>query len=126
MKVCIPAQDSTGLEGTPYGHFGSASHFVMHDTETGETEIIGNADSHHEHGMCHPVGALGGRDIDAIIVGGIGARAIMKLNAEGMRVYRSVDGTIRENVERLSNGKLEEITVDGACGGHTRGHGCGS
>ena len=126
MKVCIPAQDQRGLEGTPYGHFGSASHFVVHDTETGQTEVINNADSHHEHGMCHPVGALGGRDIDAIIVGGIGARAIMKLNAEGMRVYRSVDGTIRENVERLSNGKLEEITVDGACGGHTHGDGCGS
>jgi predicted Fe-Mo cluster-binding NifX family protein len=126
MKVCIPAQDAEGLEGTPYGHFGSASHFVMHDTETGQTEIVGNADSHHEHGMCHPVGALGGREIDAIVVGGIGARAVAKLNAEGMRVYRSAPGTIRENIELLSNGKLEEVRVEDACGGQGEGRGCGS
>jgi len=126
MKVCIPAQDQRGLEGTPYGHFGSAPHFVVHDIETGLTEVIRNADTDHAHGMCHPVGALGGRDIDAIIVGGIGARAIMKLNADGMRVYKSAPGSIRENIALLSNGKLEELTVDGACGGHTHGDGCGS
>lgn len=126
MKVCIPAQDGSGLEGTPYGHFGSASHFVVHDTGTGKTDVISNADSHHAHGMCHPVGALAGRRIDAIIVGGIGARALMKLTAEGMRVYRAGDGTIRENIEQLSSGKLEEITIEGACGGHGPGHECGS
>jgi predicted Fe-Mo cluster-binding NifX family protein len=76
--------------------------------------------------MCHPVGALGGRHIDAIIVGGIGARAIVKLNAEGMRVYRSAPGSIGENIELLSNGKLEELTVESACGGHGHGSGCGS
>ncbi|MDD4857908.1 MAG: NifB/NifX family molybdenum-iron cluster-binding protein [Candidatus Krumholzibacteria bacterium] len=126
MKVCIPAQDSSGLEGTPYGHFGSASYFVVYDTETGQTETVDNSDSHHEHGMCHPIGALGGREIDAVIVGGIGARAIMKLNAEGMRVYRAAPGTIRENVDLLTSGKLEELSVENACGGHGEGHGCGS
>jgi predicted Fe-Mo cluster-binding NifX family protein len=126
MKVCIPAQDASGLEAVPYGHFGSASYFVVYDTDAGATEIIDNADSHHAHGMCHPVGALGGRRIDAIIVGGIGSRAIMKLNAEGMRVYRSAPGTIRENIELLKAGRLEEISPEGACGGHGHGHGCGS
>jgi predicted Fe-Mo cluster-binding NifX family protein len=126
MRVCIPAQDAKGLEGTPYGHFGSASLFVIHDSETGQTEIIGNADSLHAHGMCHPVGALDGRKIDVIIVGGIGARAIMKLNAEGMRVYRSAPGSIRENIELLKGGGLEELTVENACGHHGHGQGCGS
>jgi len=126
VRVCTPAQDATGLEGAPYGHFGSASQFVVHDTDTGQTEVIGNADSRHAHGMCHPVGALGGREIDAIIVGGIGARALMKLQAEGMRVYQSAPGSIRENIELLSSGRLEELTVENACGGHGHGSGCGS
>ena len=126
MRVCIPAHEAIGFEAEPYGHFGSASHFVVHDTETGRTEIIDNADRSHAHGMCHPIGALGGRRIDAIIVGGIGARAIMKLNAEGMRVYRSVSGTIRDNIERLSSGTLEELTGEDTCGGHGHGSGCGS
>jgi len=125
MKICIPAMNPTGLEDAAYGHFGSASHFVVHDTEAGTTEIIANGDGHHAHGMCNPVGALGGRQIDAIIVGGIGARAIMKLNAEGMRVYRAAPASIRENIELLGSGKLAEFTVEGACGGHGHGHGCG-
>jgi predicted Fe-Mo cluster-binding NifX family protein len=126
MKVCIPARDATGLEGAPYEHFGSASHFVIHDSETGRTEVIGNVESQHAHGMCHPVGALGGRKIDAIIVGGIGARAIVKLNAEGMRVYRAAVGSIRENIDLLKGGALEELTVENACGHHGHDHACGS
>ena len=55
MKVCIPAMDEKGLEGTPHGHFGSCSHFVIHDIDTGATDIIGNGDGSHEHGMCHPL-----------------------------------------------------------------------
>lgn len=126
MRVCIPTQDAAGLEGSPYGHFGSASHFVVYDTETGQTEVVGNADNLHAHGMCHPVGALGAREIDAIIVGGIGARALMKLHEEGMRVYRSAPGSIRENIELLSSGKLEELAVENACDGHRHGSECGS
>jgi len=123
MKICIPAMDPKGLEEAPHGHFGSASHFVVHDSETGTTEIVDNTDSLHAHGMCHPVGALGGREIDAIIVGGIGGRAIMKLNAGGMRVYRAAPGSIRENIDLLKGGRLEELTIENACGHH--GHGCG-
>lgn len=115
-----------GLEDEAHGHFGSASHFVVHDTETGATEIVSNADSHHAHGMCHPVGALGGREIDAVIVGGIGARAVMKLNAGGIRVYRAVPGSIRENIDLLAGGTLAELTVEDSCGGHGDGHRCGS
>lgn len=126
MKVCIPAQDSKGLDGTPYGHFGSASHFVVHDTGTGETEIVGNADAHHAHGMCHPLSVIEGRHIEAIIVGGIGAGAIRKLQAGGVRVYRAAAGTIRENVDLLTSGKLEELSVENACGGRGEDHKCGS
>jgi predicted Fe-Mo cluster-binding NifX family protein len=89
MKVCIPAVEEKGLDGMPHGHFGSATHFVIHDTDTGATDIIRNSNQAHEHGMCHPLAALDGRGIQAIVVGGIGFRALSKLQAGGMRVYRS-------------------------------------
>jgi predicted Fe-Mo cluster-binding NifX family protein len=112
MKVCIPAMDERGLEGMPHGHFGSCSHFVIHDTETGMTDTIGNGNGSHEHGMCHPLSSLG-------------QRALLMLNAGGMRVYRAAPGTILDNIELLKGGTLAEVTPADACGTHGGGHGCG-
>ena len=69
--------------------------------------------------------ALDGRTVDAVIVGGIGMRAINGLNAAGIRVYRSVEGTVRSNIDALKLGALVEITPGSACGRHGRSGGCG-
>ena len=49
MKICIPTVTDEGLDSVPYTHLGSASYFVLHDTETGETKVIRNRNEHHEH-----------------------------------------------------------------------------
>ena len=68
MKLCFPSQQANGIDGIPHGHFGSAPHFVIHDTLSGETETLSNAKAVHEHGRCNPVGALEGRAVDGIVV----------------------------------------------------------
>ncbi len=118
MKVCIPAATGDGFGSNPYGHFGSAPFFVVHDLDTDSTEVWQNANQHHEHGGCNPVGALGAQSIDAVIVGGIGARAIQKLNASGIRVYRAATGSIQDNVEALKAGRLPEFAPGSGCQGH--------
>ena len=85
MKVCFPVEKDQGIESTVYGHFGSAPTFVVIDTDQANVGAISNANQIHEHGACNPIMALGGRQFDAIVVGGIGAGALMKLNAEGLR-----------------------------------------
>jgi predicted Fe-Mo cluster-binding NifX family protein len=121
MKICIPTFEERGLAGEPYGHFGSAPYFLLYDSETKKTETINNGDEHHVHGACNPLKTLGGGQVDALIVGGIGGRAIEGLNAMGIRVYRSVPGTIRDNVESLAKGELLELTAADACGHHNSG-----
>jgi predicted Fe-Mo cluster-binding NifX family protein len=123
--MCVPVQEDRGLESVAFGHFGSAAFFVVHDTETGDTVVVGNGNGQHAHGSCNPLQAIGGRSIDAVIVGGIGARAVAGLNAAGIKVYRSVEGTVRNNVEAFTRGGLKEITPEGACGGHGHSGGCG-
>jgi predicted Fe-Mo cluster-binding NifX family protein len=123
MKLCFPSQKADGLDGMPFGHFGSAPHFVIHDTTTGSTETVGNAKAVHEHGRCNPVGALAGHEVDGIIVGGIGMGALVKLNQAGIRVYRAVEGTIRENVAAAERGELTEVAPAHTCGGHSHGGG---
>jgi predicted Fe-Mo cluster-binding NifX family protein len=123
MKVCLPIESDRGPDSLPYAHFGSAPYFLLYDTETGQTRTIGNADEHHVHGACQPLDALAGERVEAIIVGGIGSRAIARLNGQGIKVYRSLPGSARENIERLQKNELPELTPDQACGGH--GHPCG-
>ncbi|MGD0916222.1 MAG: NifB/NifX family molybdenum-iron cluster-binding protein [Thermodesulfobacteriota bacterium] len=61
--------------------------------------------------------------VDAMVVGGIGAGALAKLNALGIKVYGAGALTVRENLALLSENKLQELSVDHACRAHQGG--CG-
>jgi predicted Fe-Mo cluster-binding NifX family protein len=124
MKVCFPVQQDEGLTSSVYNHFGSAPLFIVVDTDTNEASAITNRDQHHAHGACNPIKAIGDQKIDAVVVGGIGAGALARLNQLSVRVYRAQLPTIRENVALLLSKKLTEYTVQGCCGGHSQGGTC--
>ena len=124
MKVCFPVQENQGLKSQVFGHFGSAPGFVVVDIITNEITMINNSDQVHEHGACNPVAGLGGHKVDAIVVGGIGGGALHKLNSAGMRVFKSQNGTIGENIELLRANTLPEYMPGHTCGGHGHSHGC--
>ena len=121
MKICFPTEMLQGLESTVFGHFGSAPGFVIVETDTMGVEEINNGDQHHAHGMCQPLMALGGHKVDGIVVGGIGMGALMKLQAQGINVYRGFLGTVQENLELIRNGKLPLFTAEHTCGGGKSG-----
>jgi len=124
MKIAFPVQVDEGLESQVYGHFGSAPSFVILDSANGEFETIGNSDAHHAHGQCQPMKALAGNDVDAIVVGGIGGGALMRLQAQGVRVFRAVEGSVKQNLEFMKSGKLPEFSVNMTCAGHQGQGGC--
>lgn len=124
MKVAFPVEENKGLESVVYGHFGSAPYFIVLDAESGMLAGVDNVDAHHEHGQCQPIRALGGKRVDMVVVGGIGAGALMKLQKEGIRVFRAVEGNVRENWELLRGGKLPEFAAEMTCSGHDSGSGC--
>jgi predicted Fe-Mo cluster-binding NifX family protein len=116
------AQDK-GIESAVYGHFGSAPTFVVIDTDQENVGAISNTNMIHEHGACNPIMALGGKQFDAIVVGGIGAGALMKLNTEGINGYRAVEPIVKDNLDLLKDNLLPELTMNQTCGGHAGG--CG-
>jgi len=118
MKVCIPAATNACLSSSPFCHFGSAPYFVIHDAESSATQVLANANDHHAGGGCQPLAALGGQSVDAFVVGGIGAGAIQKLNASGVRVYQCGAGSVEDNVKALKAGTLAELTVAAGCQSH--------
>ncbi|MGL5478705.1 MAG: metalloregulator ArsR/SmtB family transcription factor [Clostridium sp.] len=119
VRVCFPVKENEGMSSMPYGHFGTAPLFVICDLEKKEVRTINNGDLGHEHGKCQPMKALGGEDIDAVIVGGIGAGAITKLNSMGIKVYKAVSGDIESNIKALELNELQEFSST-----HTCSHNC--
>ncbi|MDD6794541.1 MAG: NifB/NifX family molybdenum-iron cluster-binding protein [Clostridiaceae bacterium] len=123
MKVCFPVKSNEGLKSVPYGHFGSAPLFVIYNLETKEVMPINNGDLNHEHGKCQPIKALCNADVDAVIVGGIGQGAIMKLNSMGVKVYEAIEGTLEENISAYKDNKLVEFASNHVCHhDHCEGH----
>lgn len=121
MKICFPVESDRGLDSDVFGHFGSAPMFVVFDTEAASVSTINNQDLGHVHGLCNPLKALDGKIVDAVVVGGIGAGAINKLNKMGIKVYRASKGTIQDNIGLFESRTLSEMTVEHACGGHIGG-----
>ena len=124
MKVCFPANASPCLESEVYGHFGSAPSFVLVDTETNETREISNGDQHHTQGMCSPIRALGGSEIDCVVVGGIGGGALTKLNQAGISVYKAMGLTVQDNLDLLQAGRLPVFQPGHVCAGHSLSGSC--
>jgi predicted Fe-Mo cluster-binding NifX family protein len=118
MKVGFAVQVNEGLDSIVYAHFGSAPAFVIVDTDLQQISAVNNSNEHHVHGACNPVMALGGNSIDAMVVGGIGPGAIMKLNAMGVKVYRAGAPTVKENIALLGNKGLQELSMDDSCQEH--------
>jgi predicted Fe-Mo cluster-binding NifX family protein len=129
MKVCIPIAQDLGVDSKVFGHFGSAPSFYLADMESGTAKVIANGNQHHSHGMCQPLVALQGENVDAVVVGGIGRGALMKLKAMQVSVYLAGEGTVAETLAALADGSLPVVAESQVCGGHHghghgHGHGC--
>ncbi len=124
MKICIPVSEDNGLDSDVYGHFGSAPMFLLVETDDGTAVTLKNANEHHAHGMCQPLAALAGHPVEAVVVGGIGRGALMKLEAGGVKVYLANGGTVAQVVQAMKTDSLRRVTAIDTCGGHGHGGGC--
>ena len=119
MKICIPVNSNNGLDSEVCEHFGSAPCFLIVDSDTLAIDSINNNNSHHAHGMCQPLALISGKNIQAIVVGGIGAGALNKLQASGMDVFKAQHRTVRETVAAYKAGSLSPVNPHSACSGHS-------
>jgi len=124
VRIAFPVQNDIGIDSVVFNHFGSAPVFVIVDPESHAVESVSNRDQHHTHGACDPMRALDNQRIDAVVVGGIGAGALAKLNRMGIKVHRSVAATVGENLALFGAGNLPVIEIKGSCVGHSADGGC--
>jgi len=124
MRIAFPVKDDNGEHSRLHNHFGTAVQFVIADTTTGTFSRIDNRDVSHSHGNCQPIEAIGGGQVAAVVVGGIGKGALQKLMTAGVKVFRGIDGTVIENLELAKDGRLPEFMFNMTCSGHGAGGSC--
>ncbi|HSW61769.1 MAG TPA: NifB/NifX family molybdenum-iron cluster-binding protein [Dissulfurispiraceae bacterium] len=111
MKFCIPIEADDGLDSSVSDHFGSAPRFMIVDAETRSFSVIPNADADHAQGGCNPLRALNANVVDIVITGSLGGSALVKMNAVGIRVFRSEAKTVIENLNLLADNHLQEFVL---------------
>lgn len=121
MNVCIPITEDKGLQSRVSPHFGSAPMFMIVNTISGSCRAILNRNSHHGHGMCQPLASLAKEKLDGMVVGGIGMRALDKLQARGIQAFLAEHLTVADTIEAFKAGTLRRVTPETACAGHGRG-----
>ncbi|MEI6092653.1 MAG: NifB/NifX family molybdenum-iron cluster-binding protein [bacterium] len=125
MKLCLPVKEDKGINSQVSEHFGSAPYFMIIDTETLEHQTVTNTNSEHSHGMCQPLAVLSAYKFDGIVVGGIGAGALNKLTASNIKVFKTGFSNITETVKAYKENKLEQMSLNATCVGHST-HNCGN
>lgn len=124
MNLLIPVHAENGLHSRISPHFGSAPVYLVVDIDSGAVRAVPNRNQHHSHGGCAPLALLDDVRFDAMVVGGIGAGALGKLNAANVEVFFAEHGTVGETLDALKAGNLNRMQALQACSGHSHGGHC--
>ena len=131
MKIAVPSNAPGGLDGTRSEHFGHCDIFTLIDIKDGKISEVSLLDNegHGAGGCMEPVGLLKDQGIDAIVVGGMGARPLQGFQSVGIKVYfanRESFGNVQAVVDGMVNNHLVLMQPSQACQGHGDCHGEGS
>ncbi len=119
MRLCFPTIDNRGLDSRISAHFGRAAYFLTVDTETDNVDAIDGGTSRHTRGDDghSPVDMIPWDTIDALVITGVGQKAIDRLSASGIKVYRAAGATINESLAAYKSGSLSELLPGDGCKG---------
>lgn len=123
MRVAIPTNNPGGLAAERSDHFGHCDGFTIvtlgGDAAISEVEVLANGG--HEAGGCMvPVQLLQAAKVDAIIVGGMGARPMQGFAAAGIKVYFANRTTVPDATAAISHfqqGQLPLMHAEQVCQG---------
>ncbi|MEA4964646.1 MAG: NifB/NifX family molybdenum-iron cluster-binding protein [Oscillospiraceae bacterium] len=108
MIVAIPVDDD---RETICVSFGRAPYFLIHHSETGATELVGNPAAEAQGGAGIQAAQLvADQGANALITVRCGQNAAKVFQAAGIAVYKADGLSAAENLNALSEGKLSVLT----------------
>ncbi|MDW7774667.1 MAG: NifB/NifX family molybdenum-iron cluster-binding protein [Desulfobulbaceae bacterium] len=107
LRLAVPANHPGGLEALRSDHFGHCDIFTIIDIrDDGIAAVEEITNPEHAPGGCMaPVNILRDKGVEAIVVGGIGARPLQGFNEAGISVYYADRGTV-QTVQNVAEGMI--------------------
>ena len=128
MRVAIPTENPGGMEAMRSDHFGHCEVFTVVDLDESNTitgvEMVANG-SHEAGGCMVPVQILHNAGVEAIVVGGMGARPMRGFADVGIKVYfanRETIPTVSAVIANLVANHLPVMHADQVCQGSGNCH----
>jgi len=114
QRVVIPAAGQ-GLEDMVDSRFGRAPFYILYDMNTGDFQATPNQAAQAGGGAgTMAAQAVLGMGADTVVSDNVGPNAFQVLAAAGIRLVKSVPGTVAQVIEKLKNSELETIEAPGA------------
>jgi len=112
MEIAITATGKD-ISSNVDPRFGRAKYFIVVETDTNESAAHDNAQNLNAAQGAgiqagETVARLGAR---AVVTGNVGPKAFRILNAAGIKVYLSKQGTVADAIRTFKAGELKETTV---------------
>ncbi len=108
MKIVVTASGET-TESPVDPRFGRAAHFILVDTDSGETRAYDNSQN-----LSSPQGAgiqaastVSRLGAECLITGHCGPKAYRTLSAAGIEIYTGAEGSVAEALEQYHAGSLQ-------------------
>ncbi len=109
MKILLTALGDN-LSALIDERFGRAEYFAIYDTDINKLEVVKNPFLNDQGGVGVSTAKFTvEKGIDAVISGSYGPNALEVLRASSIKLYKTENGTIQENIDKLLNGTLDEF-----------------
>ena len=108
MKIAF-ATDGNSLKDKIALHFGRAKSFLIFDTEKETFEVFENPEIERKE---FPPDFLVKQGVKAVIAFSVGPRAFEKFKNYKIEVFKAIEGTILENIEKFKEGKLKKLSKE--------------
>lgn len=110
MKIAIPTDDK-GLNASVCVSFGRAPYFVIYDTELNSADFIDNSAISAQGGAGIKAAQLMvDNKVEAVISVRLGENAADVLSAAQIKLYKSVFGSAKKNIDDFLAGSLQPLT----------------
>ena len=109
MRIAVSVETNNELESVVAHHFGRCPFFALVDIDGTEFQAVQIIENPYFHG--HQPGQVPGfiksQNVDVMLSGGMGGRAIQFFEQYGIQTATGADGTVRTALERYLGGELK-------------------
>ena len=109
MKIAIPVQEKS-METNVSESFGRSTYFLIYDVDSKESKFIDNEAMNSQGGAgIKAAQTIVDSNVNILIVPQCGENAAEVLNAANIKLYKTINNSIEENINAFKNNELSVL-----------------